>query len=85
MPEQGARPAQVDEGPEPEPLVLWEPPEGEEGPPVAVDRMLTRWLRPHQREGVAFMFQCVAGLRKFDGHGCILADDMGLGARRLLA
>ena len=62
--------------------MLWEPPEGEEGPPVAVDRMLTRWLRPHQREGVAFMFQCVAGLRKFDGHGCILADDMGLGARR---
>lgn len=75
----------MDEGPEPEPLVLWEPPEGEGGPPVAVDRMLTRWLRPHQREGVAFMFQCVAGLRKFDGHGCILADDMGLGARLLFA
>lgn len=52
---------------------------------MAVDRMLTRWLRPHQREGVAFMFQCVAGLRKFDGHGCILADDMGLGARPLRA
>lgn len=30
---------------------------------VVVDPMLTRWLRPHQREGVAFMFQCVTGLR----------------------
>jgi hypothetical protein len=25
--------------------------------------MLTRWLRPHQREGVQFMFDCVCGLR----------------------
>jgi len=73
---------QPDEGPEPVPLVLWEPPDGAEGGPVAVDRMLTKWLRPHQREGVQFMFECVAGLRKFDGKGCILADDMGLGARR---
>jgi DNA repair and recombination RAD54-like protein len=44
-----------------------------------VDSMLIKWLRPHQREGVAFMFHCVAGLQDFDGHGCILADDMGLG------
>ncbi|KAK9834193.1 hypothetical protein WJX81_007238 [Elliptochloris bilobata] len=79
-PPPAAQPAvEADEGPEPEPLVLWEPPKGDEGTPVAVDRMLTKWLRPHQREGVAFMFECVAGLRKFDGHGCILADDMGLG------
>lgn len=41
--------------------------------------MLTKWLRPHQREGVAFMFECVAGLRQYEGQGCILADDMGLG------
>ena len=47
--------------------------------PIVVDRMLTRWLRPHQREGVQFMFECVMGLRDFDGCGCILADDMGLG------
>ena len=47
--------------------------------PIVVDRMLTRWLRPHQREGVQFMFECVMGLRDFDGFGCILADDMGLG------
>jgi DNA repair and recombination RAD54-like protein len=64
-----------------EPLVLWEPPPGTEGEgnPVRVDNMLTRFLRPHQREGVQFMFECVCGLRSYDGHGCILADDMGLG------
>ena len=60
-----------------EPLVLWEPPPGTEGNPVRVDDALTRFLRPHQREGVHFMFECVAGLRNFDGKGCILADDMG--------
>ena len=38
--------------------------------------MLTRWLRPHQREGVQFMFECVAGVRQNGGNGCILADDM---------
>lgn len=62
-----------------EPLYLWQPGEGESGPAVEVDPMLTRWLRPHQREGVAFMFECVAGLREYEGRGCILADDMGLG------
>jgi SNF2-related domain len=62
-----------------EPLVLWEPAAGEDGEPVVVDPMLTRWLREHQREGVRFMFECVTGLRSFDGNGCILADDMGLG------
>lgn len=36
-------------------------------------------LRPHQREGVQFVFECVTGQREFDGNGCILADDMGLG------
>ena len=46
---------------------------------VEVDKMLTKWLRPHQREGVQFMFECVTGLRNFEGNGCILADDMGLG------
>lgn len=59
-------------------LVLWEPPDGN-GSPVVVDGMLTKWLRPHQREGVTFMFECVTGLRDFGGNGCILADDMGLG------
>ena len=48
-------------------------------PKIEVDHMLVKFLRPHQREGVKFMFECVEGLRDFDGAGCILADDMGLG------
>lgn len=44
-----------------------------------VPPVLAKWLRPHQREGVQFMYECVMGMRDFDGTGCILADDMGLG------
>lgn len=69
--------SQVELPPGIEPLVLWEPPAAEEGGgpgagggnAVVVDDMLTQWLRPHQREGVQFMFECVCGLRKFDGQG----------------
>ena len=46
--------------------------------------MLAKWLRPHQREGVQFMYECVMGLREFKGAGCILADDMGLGKVRFV-
>ena len=58
---------------------------GEDGsqliPPhrVEVVAELASKLRPHQREGVLFLFQCTMGLRGFEGQGCILADDMGLG------
>ena len=45
---------------------------------LAVDRQIHLLDRPHQREGVQFMFECVTGMRDFDGRGCILADDMGL-------
>ena len=68
-----------------EELVLWQDEdetrkrEGKLLPTVKVDNMLTRWLRPHQREGVSFLYECVMGLRGFEGSGCILADDMGLG------
>ena len=36
-------------------------------------------LRPHQREGVKFMYDCVTGARVEGHHGCIMADEMGLG------
>ncbi|CAI5958852.1 unnamed protein product, partial [Closterium sp. NIES-65] len=75
-----------------EPLVLWVPEEDpfhacEQSQPIAVDPILAKCLRAHQREGVAFMFECVAGLKDFHQqgdddpgcYGCILADDMGLG------
>ncbi|KAG2444135.1 hypothetical protein HYH02_009075 [Chlamydomonas schloesseri] len=40
---------------------------------------LARKLRPHQREGVKFMVQCIAGLRQPEYTGCVLCDGMGLG------
>lgn len=46
---------------------------------VVVDPILGRVLRPHQREGVQFMYDCVTGAKIPDYFGCILADDMGLG------
>ena len=64
-----------------EPLILWQPPDGspEHWKPITVDPIMCHRLRPHQREGVKFCFDCIAGLKKFNGRGCILADDMGLG------
>ena len=84
----GGAGASAPEGVEPlppgiEPLVLWEdnPANATDTlkPRIEVDHALVRFLRPHQREGVRFMFECVEGLRDFAGAGCILADDMGLG------
>ncbi|RAL16711.1 DEAD/DEAH box helicase [Aspergillus homomorphus CBS 101889] len=46
---------------------------------VVVDPILAKHLRPHQREGVQFLYECVMGMRSFNGEGAILADDMGLG------
>ncbi|KAF8160977.1 SNF2 family N-terminal domain-containing protein [Crassisporium funariophilum] len=46
---------------------------------VVVDPILSRKMRPHQKEGVKFLYECVMGLRKHEGQGCILADEMGLG------
>ncbi|KZV80511.1 hypothetical protein EXIGLDRAFT_845467 [Exidia glandulosa HHB12029] len=47
--------------------------------PVVIDPYLARHLRPHQVEGVKFMYECVMGMRPHEGFGCILADDMGMG------
>ncbi|KAG9010829.1 helicase [Tulasnella sp. JGI-2019a] len=47
--------------------------------PVVIDPFLGKHLRPHQIEGVKFMYESVMGLRKHEGNGCILADEMGLG------
>ncbi|VDD95364.1 unnamed protein product [Enterobius vermicularis] len=46
---------------------------------VVVDPVLSSILRPHQREGVKFMFDCVMGTRIPFSNGCIMADEMGLG------
>lgn len=43
---------------------------------VVVDPVLAKILRPHQREGVKFMYDCVEGYKVENQNGCIMADDM---------
>ncbi|CAH0475682.1 unnamed protein product [Peronospora belbahrii] len=62
----------------PPPLVLWQS-NTDPDVKVVVPEIVGKFLRPHQREGVQFMFDCVCQVKGFDGQGCILADDMGLG------
>ncbi|KAL1963654.1 hypothetical protein VTN77DRAFT_7975 [Rasamsonia byssochlamydoides] len=54
-------------------------PKGKRIVDVVVDPILAKHLREHQREGVKFLYECVMGLRDFNGEGAILADEMGLG------
>ena len=61
------------------------------GVAVVVDPYIARKLRPHQREGVRWMYRVLHGLEEGEEHanaarsktshgtGCLLADDMGLG------
>lgn len=62
-------------------LVLYQPPleDPQKRKEVVVDPFLSKVLREHQRIGVQFLFDCLMGLKEFNGCGCILADDMGLG------
>ncbi|XP_066547711.1 DNA repair and recombination protein RAD54B isoform X2 [Amia ocellicauda] len=46
---------------------------------VVVDPYLTTHLRPHQREGIIFLYECIMGMRANGRYGAILADEMGLG------
>lgn len=54
-------------------------PKGKQVVDVVIDPLLTKHLREHQLEGVKFMYECVMGMRDYDGQGAILADEMGLG------
>ena len=47
--------------------------------PVVIDPRLAKVLRPHQIEGVKFLYRCTTGLIDENAHGCIMADEMGLG------
>ncbi|KUJ10662.1 uncharacterized protein LY89DRAFT_689317 [Mollisia scopiformis] len=47
--------------------------------PVVIDPKLAKVLRPHQIEGVKFMYKCVTGMIEERANGCIMADEMGLG------
>ncbi|XP_053414611.1 DNA repair and recombination protein RAD54B [Nycticebus coucang] len=46
---------------------------------VVIDPYLVCHLRPHQKEGVVFLYECVMGMRMNGRYGAILADEMGLG------
>lgn len=46
---------------------------------VAIVPCCAKQLRPHQREGVQFLYECLMGYRNIEYFGCILADEMGLG------
>uniref|UniRef100_A0A7M4FS07 DNA repair and recombination protein RAD54B n=1 Tax=Crocodylus porosus TaxID=8502 RepID=A0A7M4FS07_CROPO len=46
---------------------------------VVVDPYIVNHLRPHQKEGIVFLYECVMGMRVGDRFGAILADEMGLG------
>ncbi|EGD76329.1 hypothetical protein PTSG_01031 [Salpingoeca rosetta] len=71
-------------------VVLYTPPEltaeqatktfGEKRPVhVVVDPILGTKLRPHQVEGVQFLWNAVTGVNIEGFNGCIMADEMGLG------
>ncbi|USW55861.1 Putative helicase, P-loop containing nucleoside triphosphate hydrolase, SNF2-like domain superfamily [Septoria linicola] len=47
--------------------------------PVVIDPRLAKVLRPHQVEGVKFLYKCTTGLIDSNAEGCIMADEMGLG------
>ncbi|KAJ3796966.1 DNA repair protein, SNF2 family [Lentinula aff. detonsa] len=47
--------------------------------PVVIDPRLSKVLRPHQVEGVKFLYKCATGMMVDNQYGCIMADEMGLG------
>lgn len=47
--------------------------------PVVIDPRLCKTLRPHQVEGVKFLYKATTGMIAEGAHGCIMADEMGLG------
>ncbi|KAF8496056.1 putative RAD54-DNA-dependent ATPase of the Snf2p family [Hysterangium stoloniferum] len=47
--------------------------------PVVIDPRLSKVLRPHQVEGVKFLYRCTTGMLVDNQYGCIMADEIGLG------
>lgn len=63
-------------------LIMEQPkfcPKGKQIVDVVLDPFIGKHLMEHQREGVKFLYECVMGLRDFNGQGALLADEMGLG------
>ena len=49
-----------------DPLVLWSHPDNAECKVEVIPQLACK-LRPHQREGVQFLFECTMGMRGFEG------------------
>lgn len=47
--------------------------------PVVIDPRVSKILRPHQIEGVKFLYKATTGAVAAGASGCIMADEMGLG------
>lgn len=47
--------------------------------PIVLDPRLSKVLRPHQIEGVKFLYNATTGRIEPNTYGCIMADEMGLG------
>ncbi|RFU35781.1 hypothetical protein B7463_g588, partial [Scytalidium lignicola] len=54
-------------------------PKGKQIVDVVIDPFLSQKLFEHQKEGIKFLYECVMGMRDFNGQGALLADEMGLG------
>ena len=63
----------------PEAIVMPRPPGSDVTLDVVVDPHIGRQLRPHQVEGIIFLYKCVMGIQVEGSQGAILADEMGLG------
>lgn len=49
-------------------------------PLVSIDERFMNWLKPHQIDGIQFMFDtCFGFIAQMNVSGCILAHCMGLG------
>jgi len=46
---------------------------------VVIDPKIAKVLRPHQIEGVKFLYRATTGKIHDGAFGCIMADEMGLG------
>lgn len=65
--------------PEPNAEHQWSFSNGRSVNAVIVDPWLAKKLRPHQKKGVFFLYECLMGFKDSRVSGAILADEMGLG------
>ncbi len=75
--EEEGLPTNVSSLPPFEPLVLWSHPEYSENKVEVIPQLACK-LRPHQREGVQFLFECTMGLRGFEGQVSMHNDSPSL-------